>query len=82
MTTWTAQNTYRCSVFDVERNQPILRVLSADDETGVLTCHHTPVKIVDDEYVAYEVKCRTIAPLYGGSPTPQMLLCFGVEEPQ
>lgn len=82
MTTWTVHNTYRCSVFDVERNQRLNNVAAADDGTGVLTCHHTPVKLVDDEYVTYEVKCRSIVPVYGGEPWPQMLLCFGVEEQQ
>lgn len=82
MTTWTVENTYRCDVFDVERKQIIKHVESADDEIGLLTLFHDPIKVVGQDLGTYQVKCRSIAPVYGGSHMPQMLLCFGVEAQQ
>lgn len=82
MTTWTAENTYRCGVFDVERSQEILLIREANDDTGVLTRYHDPIRHNGTTIDTYEVKCRSIVPIYGDSHMPQMLLCFGVEEQQ
>ena len=78
---FTARNTRRAKVFDVDTKQEIDAVVSVDIDAGVLVRHHKPLRVVGDEIDSYTEYYRSIYPIYGDSRHPQLFHCYGKQAP-
>lgn len=79
MTMYTASNTRRAKVYDVDTKEELKHVASIDTETGEVTIFPLPVRLNADrtEVETYKVRYRTISPIFGGYPVPCLFHCYG-----
>lgn len=78
MTMYTASNTRRAKVYDVDTKEELKQVASIDTETGEAVVFRHPLKITaDGEAETYKVRYRTISPIFGGYPVPCLFHCYG-----
>jgi hypothetical protein len=73
---YTVRNTHRANVFDVATKQKINFVVEADTDAATLKVMRQPIEFTDDQPVCDTVQFRSIHPVFGDCPVPQMLLCF------
>jgi len=74
---FTASNCLGASVYDVDTRQKLAQVMSVDIDAGEVVCAHDPIRLVGDEVDTFKVKYRSVYPIYGGKPWPQLFHCYG-----
>lgn len=58
---------------------PLRMVMEIDTDRATALCAFTPVRVdpADDSRIAcYEIPYRTIIPIFGGEPWPQLFHCY------
>jgi hypothetical protein len=74
------RNTLNATVFDVDRQIKLKMISTIDTENSLVYQYPEPLEVKDEKLVLHILKYRSIYPIFGGAPVPQMFLCFGFKE--
>lgn len=67
------------TVYNVDTKEKVMRVMSIDTDRNVVVCVSDPCEIAADGTLAtYEIKFRSIYPIYGGRFLPDLFHCYGL----
>lgn len=72
-----ARNAQGASVYDVETGEQLRYVEYVDALHGEVSQFEQPLRVDGDELVTFVTRFRTIYPIYGGAPIPQLFHCYG-----
>jgi hypothetical protein len=67
----------RALVYDVDTVRRVDYVMSVDTDAGEVVRAHYPLRLVGDEVSTYTERYRTVHPIFGGQPFPQLFHCYG-----
>lgn len=60
-------------------SEPLRMVMEIDTDRATVLCAFDPVRVdpTDDSRIhCYEIQYRTIVPIFGGEPWPQLFHCY------
>lgn len=72
-----ASNACGATVYDVDTRQKLEQVMSLDIDSGQVVLARWPLRVVGEEIETYTVQYRSVHPIYGGRPQPQLFHCYG-----
>lgn len=65
-----------CLVFDIANGVEIKQVESIDLNKAMLTIYEDPPQIINGEIDTFEMRFKSIHPIYGGSARPVSFHCY------
>ena len=77
MSVFTALNTSRARVYDIDTKQELKYVASVDTVAMELVCYEFPLRCEGERMASFTIKYRAIHPIYGGGFLPCLFHCYG-----
>ena len=74
---FNGSNALGATVYEVEALRKLDQVMSVDIDSGEVMRYEVPLRLIGDEVATYTERYRSIYPIYGGKPTPQLFHCYG-----